>query len=351
MVWDRRRDETSEAQVIVQGGACAAQAQLLRNIEPKRSEIVIFRGDQRVWEGPVTRVGWHSDWVEIAAKDVSDYIFARPLSKEWDNSNEATTEVTTRMQQILEYELANPFTYLADDGVTQITVPAWEAVDPPANVLPFLEVHHWPNEARTSANTTAFQMSVGEHLDNLARTGGIDYTVVGRALHIWDVSRPLGQLRTMTEADFMGEVIVTAYGTDFAAIAFTVAQDGQYGGAGEASDYYGPWTKMFTVYDEDETDPPSQAELNSQARRNLVGRSPVPIEVRVPDNSSIRISPGLSLDLLVPGAHIPLLATLNARQISQMQKLHRVVVTETPEGENIQVTMNPATRPDSDEED
>lgn len=349
--WSRRRDEMSECTVTLQGSACSAQASVLSQIEPHRHELVIYRGQERVWEGPVNLVGWHSDRVEINAHDIMAYVYSRPLSKVWDNSYPNVTEVTTRMETILDWELTEPFTYLASDGVTVVTVPAWEDLNPPANVLPYVTVHNFPNEARTSAKTTPFQMTVGEHLDNYATHGGIDYTVVGRALHIWDVNRNLGQTKTLTEADFFGEIVVSAYGSDHASVAFVVAQDGTYGGAGANSSYYGPWAKVFTVYDEDESTAPTQAELNSQAQRNLAGRSPVPVEVRVPDNSGIRLSPGLTIDMLVPGVQIPLLATMNARQMSQMQKLDHMTVTETAEGETIQVTLIPATRPDSDEEE
>lgn len=648
--WTRVRDAVSDAQVIVRGIACTEQADILGAIEPKRSEIAIYRGDQRVWEGPVSLVGWHSDWVEIRARDVGDYVFGRPLSKLWNNAYPNVTTVSARLAEMIDYELTHPFTYVSDKG-DPVVLPAWEKLDPPANVLPFLQVHSSINEVRTSARTTPFQMTVGEHLDNYARTGGIDYTVLGRALHIWDTSRPLGQLRTFTEADFHGEIVVSAYGSDHASVAFAVASDGRYGGAGgiptswrimeksgpagtqvnlppkgkaprkpsildagpkawhgyrywmayqpnSASntiriaasksggttgwvtpsgrsvdadpgagvtltpgqdpdiswsdddrlwlfwiegqnfyrsrsddgkdftskillytapggttlaspsltwnpttrrwtmfaintaptpntvvwmtsttsnldaagqwgplntavlrnadgsaftgdptaitvrrvgsewigmltlssgvwlmnatvgkvaangftlddavafpatgsgytsvgratftvqsngglrtffgglgsawrvyrtvltgpdpvigtgdkylEYYGPWTKMFTVYDEQETAPPTQTELNSQAKRNLAGRSPVPIEVRVPDNSTIHLSAGITLDSLVPGVHIPLLATLNTRTVSQMQKLDKVTVTETSDGETVQVTLVPATRPDSD---
>lgn len=626
ITWDRRRDQTSEARVIIQGAACSAQAELLASIEPKRHELVIYRGDKRVWEGPIGLIGLHSDWAEINARDITDYLYHRPLSKEWNNNYPNTTTVTGRLAEIFDYELQNPYLYRDAEG-GPVVVPAWESINPPANILPYLQVHSFPNEARTSAKTTPFQMSIGEHLDNYARSGGIDYTVVGRALHVWDVSRSLGQTRVITEADFFGDVIITSYGAQFAAVAFTVADDGRYGGSGgspsnwlwmdksgpagssittvggaphrpsvfdfghsawngyrywlayqpdssdemrmvaskdgvvwedvseenvdaevgdaitpgawphitvaygehiwlffvgtdghlyrtrtedglawtvkidiwdpgsidlqspsliydadterwtlwgvdantdqlfwaesttkeldaagafgsptfvsidgspvvstmdmrrigghwvgfgltgsglriiesKASDpgdgfemsgaivpsgagkptwsmedngdvrmwfdddpilhttltgpfpeygqgdagmdYYGPWTKIFTVYDEDDTAPPTQSDLNSQAERNLYGRNPVPVEVRIPDNSSIRLSAGLGFDELVPGVHFPLLATLNARQLSQMQKLDRVVVSETAEREDIQVTFVPATRPDSDEQE
>lgn len=365
VAWDRRRDDISEGSLIVQGGACARQAPLLRNIEPRRNELVIYRGDERVWEGPVDRVGWHSNHVEVIAKDVTNYLQNRPLSKTWDNSYsrlpgatpapgddiivDRTAPVTTRMGDIITYELANPFTMVGQGG--NIVMPAWEGITPPINVLPHLVVHHFPGEARTSAKTYPFQYTVGEHMDNFARTAGLDYTTIGRAIHLWDTSNPLVSGRMLTEADFYGEIIVTAYGADYASGAITSAHDGTYGAAGKNDPYYGPWTKIFTVYDEEDDDVPGKEELNSQASRNLSGRNPVPIEVRVPDNSSIRLSTGFDIENLVPGTYFPLLATLNSRQVSQVQKLHTVSVIETSEGETVQVNLVPASRADEEGEE
>lgn len=652
--WTRVRDDVSKATVQIRGAACSAQAAMLRNIEAKRNEMVIYRGDSRVWEGPVDRVAWHGDWVEIEGHDVTEYLFGRPLSQAWNDSKKPVT-VTSRLKRIIEWELTHPFTYYASN-LDPVSIPGWEQlfdIDPvtglqvprPANVLPYLMIHEQAGDPRTSASTTPFQMTVGEHLDNYARSGGIDYVTVGRTIHVWDVDKPLGRTRTLTEADFFGEVIVTAYGSDHASVAFAVAQDGRYGGAGgiptdwkflqksgvhgtfvdldgaeerrpsivdagpkewqgsrywmayqpntpatmriasssnkttwksagredvdadpgtsgtppapitvstgnwpalafgwedthlwlffiganghlyrtrsedgddwtsqidiytpaagvtlvspslyyspvseqwvlfgvntqtnrivymtstnrlldatgqwgtlnaasvagnpdiasvemrrigsrwvglatttgnqvliieshdstAASgfassgsalsgagtvvkatwlqredgnldiwygrqtgdwniyksslngpapdigrgdvfmDYYGPWAKVHTVFDEDDTTMPTQEDLNSQARRNLNGRSPVPVTVRVPDNSGIRLSPGLQIDDLVPGVFMPLLATLNARTLSQMQKLDKLTVTETSEGETIQVVLIPAsTRDDTTEEE
>lgn len=330
--WGRRRDEYSEASIIVQGEACSEQAPQLAAIEPKRSELVIFRGPERVWEGPVWRMTYESDSVEVYARDISMYLMGTAMSKEYSNQYPNTTEVTTRIDGIIRAELAR-----------------WESLDPPVNILPYLTTHHFDNEARTSMKTKAYEMTVGEHLDNMSQRQGIDYTTVGRALHIWDTSRNLGKLRTLTEADFFGDVIVSAYGADHTETAYVVTEDGAVGKAGSPSGYYGPWEKIFTVYNEEDTDAPTQAELNSQAQRNLTGRTPVPVEVRVPDNSSIRLSDTLSINDLVCGVQIPLRATLNARQLQQLQKLDQVTVTETADGESVQVTMSPATKPDSDD--
>jgi hypothetical protein len=345
--WTRDRDGVSEADVRIEGAACSAQAALLAGIEPKRSEIVIYRGQERVWEGPVWRVGWHADYVEINAHDVMAYVFGTPLSKDWDNRYRATydddgnvitvlsqpTEVTSRINNILQYEMQR-----------------WETISPPANVLPYLQIHHFPNEARTTAYTQPFEMTAGEHIQGLGRTGGIDWTVVGRSLHVWDVSRSLGKTRLLTEADFFSEVIITAYGADMAAEVYVIGKDGKYGHASAPSPYYGPWTMILTAYNEEGTDEPSQAELDSQASRNINGRQPVPVEVRVPDNSGIKLDETLTIHDLVPGVQVPLLATLNARQMSQLQKIDHVTVTENAKGETVQVTLTPATKPDDDVE-
>lgn len=345
--WTRDRDGVSEADIRIEGSACVLQADVLAQIEPKRSEIVIYRGLDRVWEGPVWRVGWHQDYVEINAHDVMAYINATPLTQAYDNRHRddidpdtgvnhgpltRPIEVTTRIEQILAHEM-----------------PVWEALDPPANVLPYVVIHHFIGEARTSAYTMPFEMTVGEHIAALARYSGVDYCVIGRALHVWDVSHSLGRTRTLTEADFFSEVIVTAYGADMASDVYVVGRDGKYGHASEPSAYYGPWTMILTAYNEEGTSDPTQAELDSQAKRNINGRQPVPVEVRVPDNSGIRLTETLTINMLVPGVQIPLLATLNARRMSQLQKLDHLTVVETPQGEEVQVVLTPATKPDDTE--
>lgn len=342
--WTRDRDGVSEAEVQVDGSACSAQREILANIEPKRSELVIYRGDDRVWEGPVWRVGWHADHVEIAAHDVMAYVFGTALTKEWDNRHRddttdpdnpvpisRPTEATTRIGNILQYEMQ-----------------PWEALDPPVNVLPHLQIHHFANEARTTAYTMPFEMTAGEHIAHMAHYSGIDYTAVGRAIHVWDVSRSLGKTRQLTEADFLSEVVVTAYGADMAATVYVVARGGAYGEAHSLGQFYGPWVQILTAFQEEGTNDPTQEELDSQARRGLNGRYPVPVEVRVPDGSGIRLSDTLTIQDLVPGVQVPLLATLNARTLSQLQKIDHVKVEETAEGETVSVSLTPATKPDED---
>lgn len=355
-IWNRDRDATGEASIVIEGaGNCSRQRGFLQGISSKRHELVIFRGKDRVWEGPIFHISDEGSKITISAKDVTAYLYGTMLSKEWDNSFGSAAgivPVTTRLQSIIEYELVTNRMARALGG-TLIPFTAWENLSPPINVLENLVVHHFPNEAETSAKTAAFQMTVGMHMAGMARTSGVDYTAIGRAIHLWDTSRTIGQTRTLTEADFYGKTFVTEYGADHAQAAYVSGQEGAYGEAVNPDylDFYGPWSQSYTSYNEEGTEAPTIGALNSQAARNVSGRSPVPVEVRVPDNSSIRLNETLRITDLTPGVRVPLLATLNSRSRNQDQKLDHLKVEETPEGEDIKVTLSPATRADSDEEE
>lgn len=351
--WERDRDGISEAEVVITGRSCGRQRSKISQYSAKRHEMVILRGAERVWEGPISRISDEGDRIIIAAKDVIWYLFGKALSRTWDNSTggDGATEMTTRFENIINWELNNPRTVRAVGGGT-VVLPAWEALSPPVNLVDHLVVHHFPNEARTSAKTATSEMTIGQHLQNAARSSGIDYTAIGRSIHLWDTSRSIGRTRTLTEKDFFGKIVTTEYGADHTQAAYVAGMDGIYGEAAnpENLDFYGPWETVYTAYNEEGSDAPSQPELDSQASRNTSGRSPVPYEVRVPDNSSVRLSSSLSVNDLVPGSQVPLRATLNARAYEQLQKIDHVRVTETAEGENVQLTLTPATRPDSNEE-
>lgn len=349
--WERNRDGVSEAQIVVEGNACRDQAGFLERIATHRHELVIYRGDERVWEGPVHRVGWHQNYVEVTAHDVIEYLMFTPLSRRWSNAYPNIQTVTERLRDIIEYELTNDRTQMAL-GVPTL-VKAWENIDPPVNLVAHVDAHRFLNEAQTSAVTEPFELTVGEHMANMAHYGGIDFTAVGRSIHIWDVSRALGRTVQLTEENFLSEIIVSEYGADHAQSAYVVGNEGVFGSALKTDnlDFYGPWTKIYTAYNEEGTNTPTQGELNSQALRNLAGRTPAPVEVRVPDNSGLLLSDDIRITDLIPGVQVPIRATLNARQYSQMQKIDHVVVTETGDsGETIQITLVPTTRQDADEE-
>ncbi len=359
--WVREADQITGAKVIVSGAACAAQAPVLNSIAAKRHEVVIFRGDDRVWEGPIDDVKWYSNRVELWANDITDYVRNTPLSKDWPNADGGGfVYMTERIAAILEYELTTPYDMETNAGT--VTVPRWENFGttpweleewgPPANILPHLDVRPsvGPQGILTRSDTVAFEMMLGEHLQNLSE-GGLDYTTVGRRLLIWDSAQSIGRTRTITEADFYGDVVVIAAGREHASVGHVSAQRDEdadvsdssgVGNAGAPDPFYGVWTRLVSLASEEGNDTPTQLELNSQARRQIVGRNPVPTEIQIPQGSGLRLSHDLRINELVPGVIMPVRATLNLRPVTQDQRLDKLVVRETPTGETIQVSLSPA---------
>lgn len=203
-------------------------------------------------------------------------------------------------------------------------------------------------DARTSARTLPYEMTVFQHIDTYAARGGIDYTVLGRSILFFDVHQKIGQTAMVTKDDFIGDPIITQYGMELATYVAHTDGKGNWGDAGGVDEYYGEWEMLHQAYDEDAQganpqDPPSVAELESQAARTYLQGSKPPLVVRIPDNTRLNPEGNLTIADLVPGVWIPLSASLPGRTVSQMQKLDSMTVEETAEnGEEIKVTLSPA---------
>lgn len=323
--WERLRDDISQATVNIVNPGQDCQKQML-TVHPNRMELVIFRGKDRVWEGPISRMAWHQDRIEIEAKDVMHYAYRTIMRAAYSNAYPNIQTTIQRSINILGGELARK-----------------EALTPPINVLPYLTAYTTLNDSKTSKKTIPYESTVYEDIDAMAWRAGLDYTVVGRRILLFDTHTVFYTTPAVTEADFLSEIVVTQYGMEGATHAAVVSSKGVVGTAGANDPFYGEWEILDSAYNEDGTDDPTKAALDSQATRNLDGRNPVPLHVRVPDGSELNPNGTLTMQDLVPGARIPLRATLLTLKVSQMQKLNRLVVTESgADGEKIAVTLFPA---------
>ena len=332
--WERKRDDISSATVTIQSPDRAC-ANMLELIESARMELVIFRGNIRVWEGPITRVAYRGDRVEIFAQDVMWYVHRTIMMNEYDNRYPNTAPVLERIERVMRAEVAR-----------------LEAADPAINVIPhmrFIRATDGAVDARTAARTLPYEMTVFEHVDTYAARGGIDYTVVGRMVLFFDVHQIIGQTAMVTRDDFLGDPIITQYGAELGTYVAMTDGKGNFGDAGGDDPYYGRLEILHQAYDEtagpaETNQPPSVAEMTSQARRAYTAGKIPPLVVRVPDGTRLNPNGVLDITMLVPGVHIPLNAALPGRNVTQMQKLDSMTVEETPEnGEVIQVTLSPAT--------
>lgn len=332
--WHRKRDDVTTGTVFI-GSPGLECSKLLGIAETNRFELVIFRGRHRVWEGPITRISYQGKAVEIEARDVGVYMVRTIMRAEYDNRFPNVGKVLDRVKRIMNAELARK-----------------EALDPPINVLAHVKYIYatagQAEDARTAAHTLPYEHTVFEHIDSYAARGGIDYTTVGRSIMFFDVHQKIGQTPMVTQDDFIGDPIITQYGMEYASYVAMTDGKGHFGAAGGVDPFYGEWEVLHQAYDEEtagatDADPPSVAELTSQAQRAyLQGKKP-PLVVRIPDNTRLNPNGVLTIEDLVPGVWIPLQAKLPGRTVSQMQKLDSMTVEETASGgEVIQVTLSPA---------
>lgn len=329
--YNRVRDDTSGASFGIAARNCSKQEKTINDFMPGRHEIVIWRNNERMWEGPGNLRGDGAGGIQVSAKDVSYYGQRLIMKSTYDYTYPNNGPVTQLATQVLTTELGRR-----------------ETESPPINVVPFITRHVTPDEAGYANKTVPYSAYVTDFLKTLAQDRGIDFVVVGRAIHIWDTSYGLGQTPKLTENDFRGQLLVSTYGAELA--TYTAATDGQgnFGEDGGVDPYYGLWERLNTVYDATTatTTAPSVADMTDQAVRDRAGRNPTPTQVRIPDNSSINPNGALKMSDLVPGNLVPLSLMVGIREINQLQKLKSVNFAETADGENITVVLYPASGQD-----
>ena len=265
-----------------------------------------------------------------------------------------------------------PYTILGAGSVVdralQITLDALAYRDP--NVLQYVTALQYPDDAPLSRIVADYSRSAWEEIDDLAATAGLDYTTIGRRIVYWDTHRTIGRLPEMRDGDFSDPVIVTEYGMQFSNWYAVTNNNGVAGIAYPAhhdqsnwAEDYGPVEMVSSAYGEQEGTAVSTRALTpgqrdalvqsftKQAQRGISNRWPIPVVVRVPDNSTLNPQVNLGINQLVPGVWIPLRATLTCRKLAQWQKLDSVDVEEVEGQEFVRVTMSPAPHGGDDDPD
>lgn len=353
LLWHRKRDDISHC-LITTNGFGDDCCQLLAALRSWMHEIVVFRDGERVWEGPVTRITYKPNEVEIEAKDVMAYVYRRILKQGYNDTYQVVNGEQLGVRRVTDRALL-------------ITVNALAPDDP--NVLPYLTAIVHEDDARESRIVPPYSRTAWEEIDDLAATGGLDYVTVGRRIIYWDTHKPIGKLPELRDKDFSDPPVVTEYGMQLAN-QFAVTNNSGVWGAVYATEadpndptnpearipvpekYYGRIEQLASAYGEasgggettltQEQIDSLRTTLTGQAARNIAGRWPTPLVVRVPDNSALSPDVNLGIQQLVPGVHIPLRATGTCRTVTQWQKLDSITVEATDKTEQVRVVMSPA---------
>lgn len=304
-------------------------------------ELVVFRDEERVWEGPITRITHNVGTVEFEAQDAMVYVYRRIMKQGFNDAY--------RLEQGEQVGLPTVV-----DRATQIVMNALAPHDP--NVLDWLTVFRFDDDAHESRVVPDYSMTAWEQIDDMAANAGLDYTTVGRRIILWDTHRPIGRLSEMRDGDFSNPPVVTEYGMLLCNYYAVTNNSGVWGAArppdeDEDGEFYGPIELLSSAYGESSGSnrvlTPNARDkleetLRDQAKRNITGRWPTPLVVRVPDNSNLSPDANVGFSQLVPGVWIPVRATGTLRPIAQWQKLDSVTVNFSPGVEAISVVMSPA---------
>jgi hypothetical protein len=356
--WSRVRDDISACTLFTTGSSVDCSA-LMSELRCWAHEIVAFRDGVRVWEGPITRLGYHDDNVEIEARDPMIYVYRRIMRQGYNDNY----RIVRRSKSGEVLEGTGPRSVV--DRAAIIIRNALAPHDP--NVLPWLTRFDYANDAEEARSVPDWAKTAWEEVDSLAATAGLDYTTVGRRIILHDTHRPIGLLAEMTNKDFFDSPVITEYGMSAANVfgvtngsglhgAFAYPQettviDGQeipgWGGVG-------PIEMLASEYGETESIGSPRTltgserrhrvqSLNRQAAANINGRWPPPLVARIADNSQLHPEANVGIQQLVPGVHIPLRAKTPYREFAQVQKLDSVTVFgDMNTQEKVQVIMSPA---------
>lgn len=325
--WNRVRDDISTADILIRPTINDDFLSLLR---PWRHEMVLFRNGRRVWEGPLTLLDFNKGYVGLSAKDIL-YWSRRTIIKNLYASRRPPLKAVRLMEMLFRREMA-----------------IHEQLSPQLNLLPNLTIIDEPDTVTTTREIEPGKSYVWEELDEMAYRAGIDYTVVGRQVFIFDTHDEIGLVRKMTDTDFPDGVRVVLYGAELATASGVTDLHEGFEMVGGPDDYYGNIELLHTAYGvpdvpTEDWEPPTPAELLSQAERNFRGRYPLPLKVDVGENAAL--NPNTADELMeqfVPGTRIPLVAS-GLFPIVQMQKLSSLRAEESRLGNTVKITMSPST--------
>lgn len=355
----RLRDDIS-ACLITTNGFSDDCGQLLKRVRSWVHELKVFRNSGQgwvpVWEGPVTRITYSRDGVAFEAKDVMAYVYRRILRQGFNDSWRKVDGEQVGLPTVVQ-------------RARQVIIDCLARHDP--NVLGFMTTFDFHDDALTSRVVPDFSVTGWEIVDDLAANAGLDYTVMGRRIILWDTHRATGRLPEMRDQDFSDPPVVSEYGMQLCNLFAVTNNSGVWGSAvpkkaSPPNEFYGPVEMLASAYGESdggggraltrEARDRLEGALDDQAQRNIAHRWPTPLVVRVPDNSTLSPETNVGFQQLVPGVWIPVRAATQLREISQWQKLDSITVTASATNpEQVQVVMSAAPNggedPDADQTD
>lgn len=338
VTWERVRDDISSAlaRVGVTPGCCEQLSQVRSVVH----ELHIYRDNELVWLGPITRIEYSRGQIEFWATDILWVAKHTALSQGYSNKYPNIGSAGARMYWLM-----------ADQTFAKYGDP-WRARNAVRRIV-------GPDEPRTSRSVNAWSSTTWEDFDKFAQDGGMDYTVVGRSVMFWDIHYRWRTLPPLQQDYLFEDFRLVEYGSQFQNRA--VVTDG----SGKAGIYQSPSSSIMSTYGhvdlvtnvssdaeptEDVTDSDKAlAEAENVAAwtdraRALVDSAPrPPLYVLVPENSALVPEAPYPISSLVPGSWLQVNTAGFCRSSGDTwHRLHEVSVEESAGKETVKISLIPA---------
>lgn len=338
--WNRKRDDISDAAITVGIQDCCDE---LGDLETVVSELHLFRDGVPVWEGPITRLEYRHDNVQIFAEDILWVMKRTAFSTGYTHAYPNIGLVLDQM----------------DENARQRTFAKYG--DPWRMTTPVNRIHKVVSAGgpKTAKTVPAWSMTTWEDFDALAEDAGADYTVVNRDIYFWDINYAWSVLPALSYHDLAEWPYIAEYGNE---LGTTYVLTNGAGFAGVASApasviaKYGHVDLVASTFSEASTsdDPngaPTPQELASmltQAQKQITMSHPPPVQVNIGENSTLMPSAPWDVNTIMPGAWFDFTVDqgLCRTMIAEPLRLHSVNVDESATGEvvHISCTQAPSSR-------
>ena len=313
--WGRSLCGISRPVITVAPAKCTPD---LARVHPWAHSLVIFRDEQRVWEGPIRKRVDSKTGLTITASDVLGWTERRPVLA---NRNVVGA-------------------YVRDELAWALTQ-AYTGDDP--NVLSYVQALGGLPTVTADNSVTSAEKYASEVLTSLVASGG-RWTALGRSILIWDEAYTLGRLQDLSpEEHLLSDVEVTEDGDLLATDVIARNDDGVRGraikdpGGDPTDDFYGRVAQIAA------SAAVSPAGVTRTAQAVLNRAYPTPITIDVPADAALRPDAPFPMTSLVPGMLVPVqTTTATARTVRGTFMLTDVKVRQASgEAEQVTITLAP----------
>lgn len=320
--WGRRLDDLSETNVTIPVSSMSTQCcGLLADTHTWGHEIQVYRDGAESWVGPIVNITENGEGVQIRALDVLGFMVRR------------ATRGRVNGAPVFAVDEA------VDDVTEAFTLGGWDGADP--NVLAYLEVLGAGTGPLTQRDIPFVSAYYFDTLDQLGDIG-VNFTTVGRRIILWPDTLTLGRVPTLLPSQHLSsDVTIVEDGMALSEVAIVTSDNGLWGVSTTPSfptsdPFYGPVETITNIPGLATTQACEDA-ANSVRAQNF----PAPVRLVIPDGSTLTTDAPYSIGDLVPGVLMPVSHRGRCRSVAGDFILTSLQVTQTPEGETVQISVAP----------